>query len=237
MKKLALVYAVCATLPAGILFASVLEPRKNAAEYPFTCTVEDASLGVDYLRRSLPTPRGMQHIRGVLIFDVGVFPIPGKSLHLIRNSFELDWKGNKNPPLVPVNFQYVVALLRNSRLQDDLLGLEIAAGSVDPRTGRDPHVRVGGPRGPPGAPGQRDRTGTPREIPGVPRRPEGEPHPDELPERIVLLHALPNEPVAKASRGYVYFDYQGKLTKLNDLVLTIKLPEESCELMVRPKRK
>ncbi len=112
----------------------------------------------------------------------------------------------------------------------------MTAGRVDPRTGRDPHVRVGGPRGPTGAPGQRDPTGTPREIPGA-RRAERKPRPDELPERIVLLHALPNEPMSTASRGYVYFDYQGKLTKLNNLVLTVRLPDESCQFMVRPERK
>ena len=235
MKKLAFICTVCATLNSGILFASALEPKESVAEYPFACTVEDASLGVDYLRRSLPTPRGMQHIRGVLIFDVGVFPAPGKSLHLTENSFELDWKRNKNPPLVPVDYQYVVAILRNPWWNDGL-DLAMTAGRVDPRTGRDPHVRVGGPRGPPGAPGQRDPTGTPREIPGAPRRPEGEPHPDELPERIVLLHALPNEPMSKASRGYVYFQYQGKLTKLTNLVLTVRLPDESCELLVRTER-
>ena len=167
MKKLAFICTVCATLHAGILFASVLEPKESVAEYPFACTVEDGSLGVDYLRRSLPTPTGMQHIRGVLIFEIGVFPAPGQSLHLTENSFELDWKRNKNPPLVPVDYQYVVALLRNPWWNEDL-GLEMAAGRVDPRTGRGPHVRVGGPRGPPGAPGQRDPRGTPREVPGTP---------------------------------------------------------------------
>ncbi len=105
MKKLAFICTVCATLNSGILFASALEPKESVAEYPFACTVEHGSLGVEYLRRSLPTPRGMQHIRGVLIFEVGVFPAPGKSLHLTGNSFELDWKRNKNPPLVPVDYQ------------------------------------------------------------------------------------------------------------------------------------
>ena len=236
MKKLAFICTVCATLHSGILFASVLEPKESVAEYPFACAVEGGSVGVDYLRRSLPTPRGMQHIRGVLIFEVGVFPASGKSFHLTENSFELDWKGNKNPPLVPVDYQYVVALLRNPWWNNGL-GLEMAAGRVDPRTGRGPHVRVGGPRGPPPVPGQRDPRDTPREVPGTPREPEGEPHPDELPERIVLLHALPNEPTSKASRGYVYFYYRGKLTKLNNLVLAVKLPDETCEFMVRPERK
>ena len=236
MKKLAFICTACATLYAGILFASVLEPKESAAEYPFACTVEDGSLGVDYLRRSLPTQRGMQHIRGVLIFEVGVFPASGKSLHLTENSFELNWKRNKNPPLVPVDYQYVVVLLRNPWWNDGR-GLEIGAASVDPRTGRGPHVSVGGPRGPPPVPGQRDPRDTPREVPGAPRKPEGEPHPDELPERIVLLHALPTEPVSQASAGYVYFYYRRKLTKLNDLVLTVRLPEETCEFMVRPERK
>ena len=232
MKKLAFSSIVCGALPAGIILASVLEPKQSAAEYPFACTVEGGSLGVEYLRRSLPTPRGMKHIRGVLIFDVGLFPAPDKSLHLTENSFELDWKRNKNPPLVPVDFQYVVALLRNPWWNDGL-GLEMAAGRVDPRTGRGPHVRVGGP---PPVPGQPDPRDLPREVPGAPQKPEGEPHPDELPERIVLLHALPNEPTSKASRGYVYFTYPGKLTKLDNLVLTVRLPDESCELLVRPER-
>ena len=177
----------------------------------------------------------MQHIRGVLVFEVGAFPASGKSLHLTENSFELNWKGNKNPPLVPVDYQYLVALLRNPWWSDGP-GLEISAGKVDPRTGRGPRVRVGGPQRPPPVPG-RSPGDTPREVPGAPRKPEREPHPDELPERIVLLHALPNEPMSKASAGYVYFSYRGKLTKLNNLVLTLRLPEESCEFMVRPERK
>ena len=228
-------FVICAALSAGTVGASVLEPRKGADEYPFTCAVQHGSLGVEYLRRSLPTPKGMQHIRGVLVFEVGAFPASGKSLHLTENSFELNWKGNKNPPLVPVDYQYVVALLRNPWWSDGP-GLEISAGKVDPRTGRGPRVRVGGPQRPPPVPG-RSPGDTPREVPGAPRKPEREPHPDELPERLVLLHALPNEPMSKASAGYVYFSYRGKLTKLNNLVLTVRLPAKSCEFMVRPERK
>ena len=41
------------------------------------------------------------------------------------------------------------------------------------------------------------------------------------------------EPIGHPSAGYVYFAYNGKLTKLRELKLTIRQGEESCELLIR----
>ena len=59
------------------------------------------------------------------------------------------------------------------------------------------------------------------------------PHPEEWPDRILTIHALSTEPADHASSGYVYFWYNGKLSKLRRLVLTIRQGEEKCNLLIR----
>ena len=90
--------------------ASELAVRESPESYRHTCTVDGAVLGVDYLRRSLPTPRGMQHIPGVLIVELGIFPTPGRSVKLPAGNFELDWKGRERP-LTPAGPELVAAQL------------------------------------------------------------------------------------------------------------------------------
>ena len=67
MKRVIAAFAL--VLMSTALSASELDVRESPESYPHTCSVDGAELGVDYLRRSLPTPLGMQHIPGVLIVE------------------------------------------------------------------------------------------------------------------------------------------------------------------------
>ena len=70
----------------------------------------------------------------------------------------------------------------------------------------------------------------PNPMPDAPRR---EPHPDEMPERIIPLHALGPHEIDEPSTGYVYFPYRGRLKKLRELTLKIQLADESYEFLLR----
>ena len=211
-----------------------LEPRESVDEYPATCRLENASIGVDYLRRSLPTPRGTQFIPGVLIFEIGVFPDRGEKITLGSNDFELNWK-KADLPLVPVHPQYVVAsLLRPEFSQAGKVQWVLRGGRPNRRTGEFEGVTIGGPPRNSRFPDDPSRDGPPApRAPAEPRVTRTPPHPDELPDRILTIHALSTEPADHASSGYVYFWYNGKLSKLRRLVLTIRQGEEKCNLLIR----
>ena len=73
----------------------------------------------------------------------------------------------------------------------------------------------------------------PETVPVDPRVKKTPPHADSQPSRIIELHALGREPIGHPSAGYVYFAYNGKLSKLHELKLTIRQGRESCELLIR----
>ena len=70
----------------------------------------------------------------------------------------------------------------------------------------------------------------PNPMPDAPGR---EPHPGEMPERIIPLHALGPHEIDEPSAGYVYFPYRGRLKKLRELRLKIQLTDENCEFLLR----
>lgn len=155
-----------------------LEPRDTVDDYATTCRLGGASIGVDYLRRSLPTPRGIQFIPGVLIFEIGVFPDRGEKITLGSSDFELNWK-KANLPIVPVHPQYVVAsLLRPEFSQGDRIA-QVFVGRPNRRTGEFEGVTIGGPPRNPRFPDDPRRDGPPApRAPAEPRVTRTPPHPD-----------------------------------------------------------
>ena len=216
--------------------ASELAVRESPKTYGHSCVVDGAVIGVDYLRRSLPTPRGMQHIPGVLIFEVGVFPQPGRRLTLPAGTFDLEWNGLDRPE-TPAEPQLVLAQLLHEEWArgSHYPHVEASAGTID-RHGRSGGVIFGRPRREPRFPGdpnsdpQNDRPETRSPAPNVP---PGEPHPDEQPERIIPLHALETTAIGNPSAGFVYFLYRGKLKKLKKLVLHLQVGQATCALKIR----
>ena len=187
--------------------ASELAVRESPKTYGHSCAVDGAVIGVDYLRRSLPTPRGMQHIPGALIFEVGVFPRPGRRLTLPAGAFDLEWSGLDRPE-TPAEPQLVVAQLLHEEWArgSHYPHVEASAGTID-RHGRSGGVIFG--------------------------RPRRAPHPDELPERIIPLHALETTAIGNPSAGFVYFLYRGKLKKLKKLILRLQVGQATCVLKIR----
>ncbi len=227
-------------LAAAALNASELKVREIPAAYPHTCKVEAGTIGVDYLYRSLPTPRGTQIIPGIVIVEVGVYPAPERSLRLPEGAFQLDWK-RAEWPLGPIGADFVMTQLQHPEWAYPVHreGLEGHAGTVNRRGGVFEGVVIGGrprprarfPSGPyPGDPRREAPLPAPNPMPEVPRR---EPHPDEMPERIIPLHALGPHEIDGPSAGYVYFPYRGRLKKLRELTLKIHLADESCEFLLR----
>lgn len=226
-----LIYTALLSCSAALLQAQ-LEPRDHPADYPYACSFEEGAVSVDYLRRSLPTPRGTQVIPGILIFELGVYPEAGKTIDLGLNDFELDWKKAQRVQ-GPVHPQYVVASLMRPEYSGRG-GLIAEAGTIDARTGEYGGVRIGGPPRNPRFPGDpRYERRMPEQVPSDPRLQKSRPHSDSLPSRIVPSHALSSEPIDHPSGGYIYFAYNGKLTKLKQLTLTIRQGEQTCRLLIR----
>ena len=212
--------------------ASQLEPKQET-DYPHACEFKDGKVAVDYLRRSLPTPLGTQLIPGTLIFEIAAYPSAGNTFEFPLNNFQLDWK-KVDWPQPPVHPQYVVASLMRPEFSRGDRGFVAVVGSVDRRTGEFGGVTISGARRNQRFPGDRRGSGPlPETVPAGPRVTKTPPQPDSLPSRIIELHALRREPAGHPSAGYVYFAYNGKLTKLRELKLTIRQGQESCELLIR----
>lgn len=210
--------------------ASELEPRQ-ASEYSHACEFKGGSVRVDYLRRSLPTPLGTQVIPGTLIFEIAAIPNSGSTLEFPLTNFQLDWK-KLDWPQPPLHSQYVVASLMDPEYNrvNGIVGVD----RVNRRTGEFEGVSVGGrPRRDrfPGDP-QGERP-LPETVPADPRLKKTPSHAHSQPPRIIVLHALGKEPISRPSAGYIYFAYNGKLVKLQELTLTIRQGQESCDLLVR----
>lgn len=221
----------CLSAPKAV----ALEPRGSAGEYPYRCRVADGAIGVEFLSRSLPTPRGSQVLPSVLVFEVGLFPSPGKSLSGASSNFLLDRKGQKAPSL-PLTPEYVAAMLRRPDWEY-ARSPQVVVGAG--RTGRDgtyDGVTIGGPPQNPRFPG--DNRPIPRrpevEVPGTPAKPNPVTHDDQIPGRIVVYNALPRGDADSATAGFLYFPYEGKLKNLKRVTLRYQSGSTTCEMAVRP---
>ena len=86
---------------ASALTASELVPRESVAGFPHSCEVEDGEIGVEYLGRYLPAPRGMKRIPRILVVEIGLYPKPGRVMKAGIGQFQLDWK-RADRPVLPV---------------------------------------------------------------------------------------------------------------------------------------
>ena len=224
---------VLALLASSVAARAQLEPRDSADDYSAVCRLQGGAIGVDYLRRSLPTPQGIRFIPGVLIFEIGVFPDRGKTMTLGSSDFQINWK-KADLPLLPVHPQYVVASLLRPEYSQGNRGAWVFVGRPNRRTGEFEGVTIGGPPRNPRFPDDPRRDGPPLpRAPAEPRVTPKPPHADERPDRILSIHALSAEPADHPSAGYVYFAHNGRLKKLKGLVLTIRGGEERCNLLMR----
>jgi hypothetical protein len=211
------------------------EPRGSVEEYPHHCRLAGGAIGVEFMSRSLPTPRGSQVLPSVLVFEIGLFPAPGKSMSGASSNFLLDRKGQKAPSL-PLTPEYVAAMLRRpdweyARSPQVMVG----AGRTN-RDGTYDGVTIGGPPQNPRFPG--DNRPIPQrpevEVPGAPAKPDPVTHADETPDRIVVYNALPRGDAEAATAGYLYFPYEGKLKNLKRVTLSYQSGATACEMAVRP---
>ena len=235
MHRTMLQWTACLLWLAGHVVplpASQLEPKQES-DYPHACEFKGGKVAVDYLRRSLPTPLGTQLIPGTLIFEIAAYPAAGNTFEFSLNNFQLDWK-KVDWPQPPVHPQYVVASLMRPEFSRGDRRFTAGAGTVNRQTGEFEGVSIGGPPQRNRFPGDpRSERPMPETVPADPRVTKTPPAPDSLPSRIIELHALRREPISHPSAGYVYFAYNGKLTKLRELKLTIRQGKESCELLIR----
>ena len=220
------------TLPTGAA-ASALEPLASADEYLYTCALGDATVGVSYHARSLPTPRGGFILPMALVFELGVFPQAEKWVRFAENQFSLAWEKSSGPR-PSMSAAMLAAWLRHPDwVYHSQPRLEASAGSVG-RDGGFDGVTIGGPPGNPRFPGDNR---APQRLPGPVEQPSPSrqdtglgPEPPELVTTFALAATESNTPFA----GYIFFEYDGKLKKLAGLTLSQRHEGARCTLAIDP---
>ena len=178
-------------------------PRSAAADYPAHAALPAASIGAEYLVRSVSVRNRTFLARDHLVVEVALYPAVGQTVALSTGHFSLRMNGKKEGVAAQAS-QFVAAGFkypdweRRPRLE--------ALGGVNDRA-----VIVGRPE-------PRERfPGDPRpaqtRLPAPPRAPEAEAGPEREPplraEDAVIEGALLEGETSSARSGLLYFPFKG----------------------------
>ena len=190
---------------SAVLFgqASQVE-RQSASEYPANTSAPHVEIGAEFLARSIPVQKGVLFARDYLAIDIGVFPKPGPPVGVGSGQFTLVINREKIP------------------LQTHSPGMVAASMEYpdwEPHTGLTAGVDVEGVD-----------VGTPQTWPGrrFPGDGRADPHPGHATAEVdsseslddqVLHVSLPSGEFSRPVRGLIYFQYKGKVRKIQSLRL------------------
>src|SRR5687768_12626043 len=157
-RSTALLVVVC-----GAVAAQRVEPRKSPEEYPMQAALKGASLGVEYLVRSVSGAGRTFFLNDYLVVEVAVFPARGHEVEVALSHFRLQVGEKKKREVLPaVGPQFVAASMKYPDWQRQR-NLEVGGGIGDQG------VILGRPPATERFPG--DPTGRSR-LPAPPRAPE-----------------------------------------------------------------
>lgn len=219
---------VLLVLACGVATTERVEPRKGAQEYPAQAVLPEASLGVEYLVRSVSSANRTFFLGDYLVVEVGVFPAPGRQVELALSHFRLNVREKKKQHvLAALGPQFVAASLKYPDWQQPR-NLEVGAGTGSGGVilGRPPAVERF-----PGDPSGRSR------LPAPPRAPETD-HGVEAPpplraDEVVVECGLPEGPASGPVAGYLYFPYKGKTKELRSVELVYEGPAGQAAVRLR----
>lgn len=210
--------ALLLALWSGLLWAEGPAPRNSASEYPVHATLASASIGAEYLVRSIPSRGRVFFSPDYLVLEVGVYPATGQTIKIVLEHFALRMNGKKetiapqSPGFIAAGFKYPDWERRR--------GLETSAGVGDST------VILGRPQPRSRFPG--DPTPSQTRLPPVPRAPEREPAVErEEParaENVVVEAALAEVETPSPRAGYLYFPFKGKTKSIRSLELIYRGP-------------
>lgn len=207
--------AVCLLLVACAAHPQGTETKTNLADYPVHTTVNETGVGAEYMVQSVASPRGSFLADKFLVVDVAIFPRPG-GMTISTSAFTLRINGKETrmaqtPSMVGASLKYPD--WNRER------GVVIGAGPVI----------IGRPAPVERFPG--DNRPAASRLPGpVPRAPTdatgGTADAEQVePSEIVNQTALPEGPRKQPVSGYVFFPYDGKLSRLKKVELMVQFDE------------
>jgi hypothetical protein len=216
--------ALAVVVSCGLLWAQGPQPRKSAAEYPAHAALDPASIGAEYLVRSIPSRGRVFFSPEYLIVEVAVYPDRGKALKIELGHFALRMNGKKET-IAPQSPGFIAAAFKYPDWEQRRR-LEAIAGAGDGAVilGRpQPQERFPGDP----FPGQ-------TRLPRPPRAPEQEPAAErEQPARVedvVVEAALPDVEASSPVAGYLYFPFKGKTKSIRSLELIYRGPAGTATL-------
>ncbi len=204
-----------------LLFAAWLfaEDRNKATDWPSHATTAKASIGAEYMVRSVMHPDGNVVVRDYLIVELAVYPHAREEFLLSHQHFTLRINGKKSaifpqtPGMVAASLKYDDWEMRPGVIATGGVGnTGVILGRPTPteRFPGDPSGRNRLPK-PPGAPEQEDRSGI-------------EQAPKTKPDEIVVSAALEEGLISKPRRGYLYFAQKGKAESFKKVELVYSGP-------------
>ena len=214
-----------AFLAIGLAHAQAIDPKAKASESPVHLTTPDVEIGAEYMVRSFGGDR-MYIAPDHLVVQIALYPLHKRIINVDSRTFRLRLNGKKDA-LFPQSPGMVAASVKypDWRRRPTL----VFGGGMG-----DTGISVGRPQPTARFPGDnrpvRDRLPAPPSTGGgVPRPESADPEPAEL----ITVQALQEGPIRVPVTGYLYFGYEGKLTKLKSVELLYYEQPESAPIVLR----
>lgn len=197
-------------MPYLLLLLAVVvsaQDRNKATDWPSHATLTKASIGAEYMVRSVMHPEGNVVVRDYLMVEVAIYPNPREELVVSHQHFTLRINGKKaaifpqTPGMVAASLKYDDWEMRPNVIAgggSGNTGVVLGRPQQTERFPGDPTGRNRLPK-PPTAPEPEDRSGLEKDKP-----------PKTKPDEIVVSAALEEGPVSKPRRGYLYYAQKGK---------------------------
>lgn len=202
-------FLVC--ILGGITPFAQADPRAKVSDYPVHGGLRDYELGAEYTGRSFFVEDKAYDSGDFIAVEVGIYPRKGAAPKVLTSQFALKFNGKKE--LLYAQSAGSVAVSTRLRPWDSQRrGVVIGAGPVI----------IGAPQGGarfPGDPGSRPPVQRPAPEPDHQGNVEREAPPDFA--ELVSRAAFDDGAVEKPVRGYLFFPYNGKLTKLKKIELVV----------------
>jgi hypothetical protein len=205
------------------VFAQGTATKQDASEYPVHGTAGDVAVGADYLVQSVASPRGSFIVDKFLVVDIAVYP-PRSGMTVSTSAFTLRVNGKhrlmaQTPGMVAASLKYPDWNYQR--------GVRVAAGPVIigrpapverfPGDNRPAESRIPGP------------------VPRVPTDASSGASADQPVDRseIIELTSLPEGQRRQPVSGYVFFAWDGKLTKIKKVELLVRFDESREPVTLR----
>ncbi len=210
MKLLVVLFAVA-------LMDAQSDPRPKPGDYPAHTELAEFTIGAEYMGRQFFSGDKAQDSGDFIAVEVGLYPRPGVKVAVTVSRFALRFNGKRD--LLYAQPAGVVAAAMRLKPWDEQQRRVVVVGGVG-----DTELMVGPPVPTERFPG--DRQGQ-RRLPNPPRAPDPdykgnvETAPVEPIADLLAKESLQEATTEKPVRGYLFFNYTGKLAKLNKIELVV----------------